>query len=113
MGKAETSKSATLSTSSRKPRTQAEGILINIARGTANDEQALLAALEAKSTRGAGLDVFLNEPRIDPRFAVLDNVVLQPHVGSATIETRKAMGQLVRYKLAARFAGHPLLSPVA
>ncbi|MEO6015430.1 MAG: 2-hydroxyacid dehydrogenase [Devosia sp.] len=89
-----------------------EGILINISRGTTVDETALFAALDAKRIRGAGLDVFLNEPRIDPRFATLDNVVLQPHHGSGTVETRKAMGQLVRDNLAAHFAGKPLLTPV-
>ncbi|MFC2251154.1 2-hydroxyacid dehydrogenase [Labrys portucalensis] len=89
-----------------------EGYLVNVSRGTTVDEEALLQALEARTIAGAGLDVFWNEPRIDPRFARLDNVVLQPHLGSATIETRLAMGQLVRDNLAAHFAGLPLLTPV-
>jgi lactate dehydrogenase-like 2-hydroxyacid dehydrogenase len=89
------------------------GYFINVARGSVADEPALLAALESGTIRGAGLDVFWNEPRIDPRFLALDNVVLQPHHGSGTVETRKAMGQLVRDNLAAHFAGRPLLTPVA
>jgi lactate dehydrogenase-like 2-hydroxyacid dehydrogenase len=89
-----------------------DGILINISRGSTVDEPALLAALESGGIKGAGLDVFWNEPRIDPRFLALDNVVLQPHHASGTVETRKAMGQLVRDNLAAHFAGQPLLTPV-
>lgn len=90
-----------------------EGIFVNISRGSTVDEDALLDLLEQRRLRAAGLDVFLNEPRIDPRFLALDNVVLQPHHGSGTVETRKAMGQLVRDNLAAHFAGSPLLTPVA
>ena len=89
-----------------------EGYLVNVSRGTTVDEEALLQALEDKTIAGAGLDVFWNEPHIDTRFARLGNVVLQPHLGSATIETRLAMGQLVRDNLAAHFAGLPLLTPV-
>jgi D-3-phosphoglycerate dehydrogenase len=89
-----------------------EGYLVNVSRGTTIDEEALLQALEDKTIAGAGLDVFWNEPHIDTRFARLGNVVLQPHLGSATIETRLAMGQLVRDNLAAHFAGLPLLTPV-
>ncbi len=88
------------------------GYFINVARGSVADEAALLEALEKKTIRGAGLDVFWNEPKIDPRFLKLDNVALQPHVGSATEETRRAMGQLVRDNLAAYFAGKPVLTPV-
>lgn len=90
-----------------------EGFLVNISRGTTVNEPALLHALETRAIRGAGLDVFLNEPNIDPRFASLDNVVLYPHHGSGTVETRRAMGQLVRDNLAAHFAGKPLITPVA
>lgn len=90
-----------------------DGFLVNISRGTTVDEQALLDALEARSIKGAGLDVFLNEPNIDSRFAALDNVVLYPHHGSGTEETRRAMGKLVRDNLSAHFAGQPLLTPVA
>ncbi len=69
-------------------------------------------ALEAKSIKSAGLDVFLNEPNINPRFFTLPNVALQPHHASGTVETRKAMGKLVRDNLAAHFAGQPLPTPV-
>lgn len=90
-----------------------EGILVNVSRGSTVDEGALLDALEAKSIKSAGLDVFLNEPNINPRFFTLPNVALQPHHASGTVETRKAMGNLVRDNLAAHFAGQPLLTPVA
>lgn len=89
------------------------GWLVNVARGSVVDEAALLDALERRAIAGAGLDVFRNEPHIDPRFAALDNVVLQPHHASGTEETRRAMGQLVRDNLAAHFAGRPLPTPVA
>lgn len=90
-----------------------DGFLINISRGTTVDETALLGALETRAIKGAGLDVFLNEPTVDSRFAALDNVVLYPHHGSGTEETRRAMGKLVRDNLAAHFAGQSLLTPVA
>lgn len=89
-----------------------KGYFINVARGTVADEAALLDALEKQEIAGAGLDVFLNEPNIDPRFFSLGNVVLQPHVGSATLETRQAMGKLTRDNLAAHFADQPLLTEV-
>jgi lactate dehydrogenase-like 2-hydroxyacid dehydrogenase len=89
------------------------GFFINVARGSVADEDALLAALEAKQIAGAGLDVYWNEPKINPRFFALENVVLHPHGGSGTVETRRAIGQLVRDNLAAHFAGKPLLTPVA
>jgi lactate dehydrogenase-like 2-hydroxyacid dehydrogenase len=89
-----------------------EGYFINVARGSVVDEQALLAALEAKTIKGAALDVFWNEPNIDERFMKLGNVLLHPHGGSATAETRAAMGQLVLDNLAAHFAGRPLLTEV-
>ena len=88
------------------------GYFINVARGSVADEEALIAALQAKAIRGAALDVFVNEPDIDPRFFSLENTVLQPHVGSASVETRKAMGKLVRDNLAAHFSGQPLLTEV-
>ncbi|MDX1782197.1 MAG: 2-hydroxyacid dehydrogenase [Thalassovita sp.] len=88
------------------------GIIVNISRGSTIDEAALLDALESGAIAGAGLDVFLNEPKIDPRFLKLDNVVLQPHQGSATVETRAAMGQLQRDNVSAFLKGDALLTPV-
>ena len=90
-----------------------KGWLVNVSRGTTVDEAALLQALETRAIAGAALDVFLNEPRIDPRFAALDNVVLTPHHGSGTEATRRAMGELVSRNLEAHFAGRPLITPVA
>lgn len=90
-----------------------KGWLVNVSRGTTVDEGALLQSLETRAIAGAALDVFLNEPRIDPRFAALDNVVLTPHHGSGTEATRRAMGELVRRNLEAHFAGRPLITPVA
>lgn len=88
------------------------GILVNISRGSTVDEEALLRTLERHAIKAAGLDVFMNEPNIDKRFLALDNVVLQPHHASGTVETRQAMGQLVRDNLAAHFSNAPLLTPV-
>jgi lactate dehydrogenase-like 2-hydroxyacid dehydrogenase len=88
------------------------GFFVNVARGSVVDEVALLHALENRTIKGAALDVFWNEPNIDARFLKLDNVVLHPHHGSGTVETRKAMGQLVRDNLAAHFSGQPLLTQV-
>ncbi len=89
-----------------------EGMLINISRASNIDEAALLDALEAGTLGSAALDVFEGEPKLDPRFLKLENVLLQPHHASGTIETRKAMGKLVRDNLAAHFAGQPLPTPV-
>jgi lactate dehydrogenase-like 2-hydroxyacid dehydrogenase len=88
------------------------GILVNISRGSTVDEPTLIEALENKTIKAAGLDVFWNEPNIDERLLKLDNVVLQPHHASGTVETRQAMGKLVRDNLAAHFAGAPLITPV-
>lgn len=88
-----------------------DGVLINTARGSVIDEEALLAALKDRTIAGAGLDVFQNEPTINPAFSTLDNVVLQPHQASATIETRLAMGQNIIDNLLAHFSGKPLLTP--
>jgi hydroxypyruvate reductase len=88
------------------------GFIVNIARGSVVDEPALLEALRDQRIAGAGLDVFADEPRVPEAFFALDNVVLQPHVASATHQTRAAMGQLVVDNLAAHFAGKPLLTPV-
>jgi lactate dehydrogenase-like 2-hydroxyacid dehydrogenase len=89
-----------------------EGMLINISRASNIDEEALLSALEDKRLGSAALDVFEGEPKLNPRFLALDNVLLQPHHASGTIETRQAMGKLVRDNLTAHFAGQPLLTPV-
>src|SRR5471032_2630040 len=87
-----------------------DGILVNVARGSIVDEPVLLDYLATHRIRGAALDVFWNEPSIDPRFHSLDNVLLQPHRSSATVETRAAIGQLVRDNLQAFFEGGPLVT---
>jgi lactate dehydrogenase-like 2-hydroxyacid dehydrogenase len=89
------------------------GLLVNVARGSVIDEAALVAALRDGRLGGAALDVFADEPRAPAALFDLPNVVLQPHVGSATVETRLAMGRLVLDNLAAHFAGRPPLTPVA
>ncbi len=89
-----------------------KGVVINIARGSVIDEPAMVKALQEGRLGGAGLDVFVEEPRVPEALFALDNVVLQPHVGSATHATRAAMGQLVVDNLKAHFAGKPLLTPV-
>ncbi len=89
-----------------------EGWLINIARGSVVDEAALIAALEAGRIKGAGLDVFADEPRVPDSLLAMDNVVLQPHQASATEETRDAMAGLVVANLEAHFHGQPLPTPV-
>jgi lactate dehydrogenase-like 2-hydroxyacid dehydrogenase len=86
----------------------AKGTLINIARGSIVDEAALVRALTDGTIKGAGLDVFEDEPNVPKALLALDNVVLLPHVGSATHETRKAMGDLCKANLDAWFAGNPL-----
>jgi hydroxypyruvate reductase len=89
-----------------------DGYLVNIARGSIIDEPVLLRYLQEKKIAGAGLDVFANEPRVPPEFFTLDNAVLFPHVGSATVETRKAMGDLQIENLRRHFAGKPVLTRV-
>jgi hydroxypyruvate reductase len=89
-----------------------QGYLINIARGSIVDEPVLLRYLQEKKIAGAGLDVFVDEPRVPPQFFTLDNAVLFPHVGSATVETRKAMGDLQIENLRRHFAGKPVLTRV-
>jgi lactate dehydrogenase-like 2-hydroxyacid dehydrogenase len=90
-----------------------DGYLVNIARGSVVDEPVLLRYLQEKRIAGAGLDVFVDEPRVPPEFFGLDNAVLFPHVGSATVETRKAMGDLQIENLRRHFAGRPVLTRVA
>lgn len=89
-----------------------QGSLINVSRASNIDENALLDALESGKLGWAALDVFEGEPRLNPRFTQLDNVLLQPHQASATEETRRAMGALVLDNLAAHFEGRPLPTPV-
>jgi hydroxypyruvate reductase len=89
-----------------------EGWLINVSRGSVVDEPALVDALVNRRLGAAGLDVFASEPRVPEALLGLDHVVLQPHQGSASEETRAAMGRLVLDNLAAHFAGRPLLTPV-
>ncbi len=89
-----------------------EGYLVNVARGTLVDEAAMLELLKSWKLGGAALDVFENEPAMDPGFWELDNVVLSPHQGSATHQTRDKMGDLVVANLVAHFDGEPLLSAV-
>jgi len=88
------------------------GYLVNVARGSLVDEEALLAALEAGTIAGAALDVFEGEPDIDPRFFAFDNVMLTPHLGSATHETRAAMAQLMLDNVRAFFRSGRALTPV-
>ena len=82
--------------------------LINAARGAVVDQEALIAALEARAIGGVGLDVYPNEPHVDPRLMALDNCVLLPHLGSATLETRTAMGEKVLANLLALAEGREL-----
>ena len=89
-----------------------QGFLINIARGSVVDEPVLLRYLQEKKIAGAGLDVFADEPRVPSEFFALDNAVLFPHVGSATVETRKAMGDLQIENLRLHFAGKPVKTRV-
>jgi len=90
-----------------------EGVLINVARGSVVDEPALIAALQSGVIGGAGLDVFEDEPRVPEALVALDNVVLLPHVGSASTHTRNAMGQLLADNLIAWFDGRGPLTPVS
>ena len=89
-----------------------EAYLINVARGPIVEEGALVEALETGLLGGAGLDVFEHEPRVPEALIRLDNVVLQPHVASGTVETRRAMGMLVVNNLLAFYRGETLLTPV-
>jgi glyoxylate reductase len=85
---------------------QPQAILVNTARGEIVDEEELLRLLETRAIAGAGLDVFEHEPAIDPRLRALDNVVLLPHMGSATIEGRLAMGEKVIINIKTFADGH-------
>lgn len=90
----------------------AKGILVNVARGSVVDEAALIDALERGVIAGAGLDVFESEPNVPARLMAMPHVVLAPHIGSATGQTRQAMADLAYGNLEAFFSGKPLLTPV-
>jgi lactate dehydrogenase-like 2-hydroxyacid dehydrogenase len=89
-----------------------EGIFINMARGSVVDQPALIKALQDKRIMSAGLDVYVNEPNVPQELIAMDNVVLFPHLGSATVATRRAMDQLVVDNLLAWGSGKPPLTPV-
>jgi hydroxypyruvate reductase len=89
-----------------------QGILVNVARGSVVDEQALIDALRQSVIGGAALDVFEDEPRVPAALMDMPQVVLTPHIGSATRETRQAMCDLAVNNLRAFYAGQPLLTPV-
>jgi lactate dehydrogenase-like 2-hydroxyacid dehydrogenase len=89
-----------------------EGILINMARGSVVDEPALIEALKSKTIMSAGLDVFVNEPEVPAELIAMENVVLFPHLGSASVYTRTQMDQLVVDNIVAWAAGKGPLTPV-
>ena len=89
-----------------------EGLLVNVARGSVVKEPDLVAALEAGEIGGAALDVFAAEPTVPPALTARDNVVVTPHIASATLEARRAMGRLVIDNLAAFFEARPLVTPL-
>ncbi len=90
-----------------------QGFLVNVSRGTVVDEAALVKALQDKRIGGAGLDVFEREPQVPHELFALDNVVMVPHIASATVQTREAMARRVMDNLAAFFAGQQLPSAAA
>ena len=89
------------------------GVIINLARGSVIDEPALITALKSGTILAAGLDVFAKEPHVPDELKALQNVVLLPHIGSASLVTRNAMDQLVVDNLKAWFSGKPPLTPIA
>ena len=89
-----------------------DGILINVARGSVVDEDALVAALQDGRLGAAGLDVFAKEPHVPEVLLAMDNVVLTPHIGSATVETRQAMGDLTVENLVRYFSEGKVTTPV-
>jgi len=89
-----------------------DGFVVNVARGSVVDEQALIAALRDKRIAGAALDVYWDEPRVPSELVGMDNVVLLPHIGSTTREIREERGRKLLANLRAHFAGQPVLNPV-
>lgn len=89
-----------------------KGMLINVARGSVVDQQALIAALHNGTIAGAGLDVFEQEPQVPESLRALPHVVLSPHIGSATQQTRQAMADLAFDNLRLHFAGQAVKTPV-
>jgi lactate dehydrogenase-like 2-hydroxyacid dehydrogenase len=89
-----------------------QSFLINVARGSVVDEKALVASLLASEIAGAGLDVFEDEPNVPAELLKLDNVVLTPHIGSGTYETRQAMADLVFANVSGYFNDKTLITPV-
>jgi lactate dehydrogenase-like 2-hydroxyacid dehydrogenase len=89
-----------------------QSYIVNIARGTIIDTDALIRALRAGTIAGAGLDVFPDEPNVPSEFYALDNVVLSPHVAGFTIESFRGAFELLRDNVRAQLAGRPLLTPV-
>ena len=98
---------------SRIARLPRGAVVVNAARGTLVDDEALIAALRDGQIAAAGLDVYNNEPRLHPGYMALENVVLLPHLGSATTETRDAMGRVVLAGIAALLAGNTPANAVA
>jgi lactate dehydrogenase-like 2-hydroxyacid dehydrogenase len=88
-----------------------DGFLVNISRGTVVDQDALVRALAAGAVAGAALDVFADEPNVPEELLRMDNVVLTPHIGSGTVETRQAMEDLVLANLEAFFKTGKVLTP--
>jgi lactate dehydrogenase-like 2-hydroxyacid dehydrogenase len=88
------------------------GIVINLSRGTVVDDAALIKALREKTIYSAGLDVFVNEPEVPKEYLEMDNIVLFPHLGSASVWTRQKMEQLVVDNLLAWNEGKAPLTPV-
>ncbi len=89
-----------------------DGVLVNISRSAIIDEEALLDSLESGKLGRAGIDVFEGEPHIDQRFCRLPNVLMHPHNGSGTVESRREMGELMIRNLTAHFNGLPVPTPV-
>ena len=89
-----------------------EGILVNVARGSVVDQEALIHALQNGVIAGAGLDVFENEPNVPEALRAIPHVVLAPHIGSATRQTRQAMADLAFNNLKSHFDGKPVHTPV-